>query len=408
MGARRSGRLRVVVLLATLAGTVTLGVLGGAPVGQDEAAKKEAGAKEDGGKKRKKGGLRIPGGARKKQEAGDPLAQADRKNAAKGKAAAKPGAGNAPAGVQAPQEPVWPFHYTMRIGGLDRPGLHVAYYPAREPFQAPVLLLLHESGPGHSGRDFEEPIEELKGKSLVGHLQEQGYALLVVDLRGHGGNERRALAAGDWAEMVGDLQLAYSFLVDRHNRGEINVGKLGVIGVGDGANLAVAWAAAPGGGVSSEGRLSDIGALVLVSPVAAVERLTLARTLPQIAARFPILALSGDRDEGSIQAVRDNQRVIERHRLSRVAYFDTSLHGGRLLSFFPKVVATVEKFLDDPVKFRRLDWEPRYLLTPIGYDGVDLVADTGFAAVGQGVNAQAKGAAAEKKGDAAAKARAKR
>jgi alpha-beta hydrolase superfamily lysophospholipase len=301
----------------------------------------------------------------------------------------------------------------MKVGGLDRPPLSVSYFPAREPFRAPVLMLLHESGPGHSGKDFEEPIDELKGKSLAGHFQEQGYAVLAVDLRGHGGNERRALAADEWPAMVGDLQLAYTFLVDRHNRGEINLGKLGVIAVGDSAILAAAWAAATGGGVSSEGRLSDIGALVLVSPTPGVDRLTLARLLPQIAARFPILAISGDRDEASIQAVRDNQRLIERHRLSRVAYFDTSLHGGRLLSFFPKVISTVEKFLDDPVKFRTLDWEPRYLLNPVGYDQADLVADSGFAPVGQAGNAQAqaqakaKGAAAEKGGEAA-KAPAKR
>jgi hypothetical protein len=103
--------------------------------------------------------------------------------------------------------------------------------------------------------------------------------------------------------------------------------------------------------------------------------------------------------------VRDNQRVIERHRLSRVAFFDTSLHGGRLLSFFPKVVPTVEKFLDDPVKYRTLDWEPRYLLTPIAYSQVELAADSGFAPIGQAAEAKAKADA--KQGEAKAKVPAK-
>jgi pimeloyl-ACP methyl ester carboxylesterase len=405
MGMRLAG-----VVLASVVATVSLGVMRAGPLPQDEAKPGAASGKKATEGAKKKGGLRIPAkrdaAAKKNDEGGDPLAKADRNARGQRKGAAAKGGGGQAAGAQVPQGPVWPFHYTMRIGGQDRPPLNIAYFPAREAFRAPVLMLVHESGPGHSGKDFDEPIDELKGKSLAGYLQEQGYALLVVDLRGHGGNERRALAANEWQAMIADLQLAYTFLVDRHNRGELNLGKMGVIAVGDTANLVAAWAAAPGGGVSSEGRLSDIGALILVSPVPLVERLALARLLPQIAARFPILALCGDRDEASIQAVRDNQRVIERHRLSRVAFFDTSLHGGRLLSFFPKVVPTVEKFLDDPVKFRTLDWEPRYLLAPIAYSQVELAADSGFAPVGQAAEAKAKADA--KQGEAKAKVPAKR
>ena len=66
--------------------------------------------------------------------------------------------------------------------------------------------------------------------------------------------------------MVDDLQAAYQFLVDRHNRGELNLARLGVVGLGEGANLAAAWAYLPGGGVSTEGRVTDIAGLVLVSP----------------------------------------------------------------------------------------------------------------------------------------------
>jgi pimeloyl-ACP methyl ester carboxylesterase len=233
-------------------------------------------------------------------------------------------------------------------------------------------------------------------------MQEQGYAVLVLDLRGHGANPRQTnLSAQDWRLMIGDLQNAYSFLVDRHNRGELNLARLAVVALGDGANLAAAWAASPGGGVSNEGRLSDIGALVLLSPVAEAPGLSLARILPSIATRFPLFALCGDRDQTSIQAVRDNQRVIERHRLSRVGYLDTSLHGGRLLAFFPKVAPGVERFLDDPVKNRRVDWEPRYLLEPVAYDGVVLVADSGFGPVDQAQARAAQDAKEAPKGPAA-------
>ena len=66
--------------------------------------------------------------------------------------------------------------------------------------------------------------------------------------------------------MAEDLQAAYVFLLDRHNRGDFNLAKLGVIALGEGANLAVAWAYQPGAAVSTEGRASDLNALVLLSP----------------------------------------------------------------------------------------------------------------------------------------------
>ena len=40
--------------------------------------------------------------------------------------------------------------------------------------------------------------------------------------------------------MVDDLQAAYQFLVDRHNRGKLNLAKFGVLALGEGANLAAA------------------------------------------------------------------------------------------------------------------------------------------------------------------------
>ena len=63
-----------------------------------------------------------------------------------------------------------------------------------------------------------------------------------------------------------DLQAGYFFLVDRHNRGDLNLAKLGVIALGDGANLVAAWAFQPGAAVTIEGRPSDLSALVLISP----------------------------------------------------------------------------------------------------------------------------------------------
>ena len=62
--------------------------------------------------------------------------------------------------------------------------------------------------------------------------------------------------------------LAYAFLIDRHNRRELNLAKFGLIAVGDGATLRPPGWPFDNGSVANPGRLGDVQALVLVSPAA--------------------------------------------------------------------------------------------------------------------------------------------
>ncbi len=308
-------------------------------------------------------------------QAADPLNKAavaaDANPAAKAMAEA---AEKARAKAQPVGPPKWPFHYKIKVAGGDGAPLAAHYYPAKVKFNAPVVMLVHDKGTGRAGKDWEEPLEDLKNLSLAEHLQEQGYSVLVPDLRYHGGNApRREPTPAEWRAMPADLQAFYLFLVDRHNRGELNLSKLGVIADGEAANLVAAWAAMPGAAVSSEGRVSDLSALVLISPVEDAGGIKLATAIPPIAPRVPILVVCGDRDQASIAVVKAAQPVIERQIKSKVSYIDTNLHGSRLVNFFPKVPAAIARFLDDPVKGRVIEWEPRYLLTPVGYQSEGVV-----------------------------------
>jgi alpha-beta hydrolase superfamily lysophospholipase len=282
-----------------------------------------------------------------------------------------------PAGAR----PEWPFHYRFRITGADGVALAATFFPSRAADRAPVVLLVHQTGTGHSSRDFERPIEGLKNETLAAHLQSLDYAVLLIDLRGHGGTARRELAAGAaaadvdnprrWAVLAGDLQTAYSFLIDRHNRRELNLGMFGVVGVGDGASLATVWAASPGAAVANPGRTTDLGALALVGPPLEVPGLRVAPSLASIAPRLPILLVTTNRDA---ELTKSAQPVVERNARSRVVPFETALAGDQLLRFEPKAVETLTKFLDDTVKFRRnVDWEPRYLLQPVAAVDVKLI-----------------------------------
>jgi len=362
-----------------VAASVALATVGVAALAQDRPRGADPAPAAKGGKakaKPRKGGLRIPAGpARKLQkDAGDPL---------------DPAAGPAGRGALAP---AWPFHYKFRLITDDGTAMNATYYPARIGPTSPAILLVHERG--GLAKDFQDPIDDLKGLGLAEALQGQGYAVLLVDFRGppprnpgqnanananananQAAEDREAASAIGWRGRAEDLQSAYQFLVDRHNRGELNLAKFGVVALGDGANLAARWAQLPGGATSSEGRISDLGALVLVSPAAGLPGRgpRLEATLAALAPRVPLLMMAGEKDAASREVVKVARPIVERQRLNKVVTYPTKLHGAQFVRFTAQVPATIQKFLDGAIKYRRDEWEPRYNLTPVAYSDALLV-----------------------------------
>src|SRR5208337_706935 len=370
-----------------------------------------------------RGRIRNQGGAPLKKvrpEAGDPLAKADGADP-KGKAKA------VAAGT---------YHYTFKLHSFDGSPLAASFYPSKLGSTAPVVMLVHEAN--RSRKDFEEPVAELKGQGLAEHLQEEGYAVFSMDLRGQGQNPRRALSASDRFLLAEDLQAAYVFLLDRHNRGDFNVAKLGMIAVGEGANLAVAWAYQPGAAVSTEGRPSDLNALVLISPYPAGFGYVLGHILPSLAPRIPLALLAGSKDNASKDAVESVRRLVlglpqqpqggdpgrnqaekkgalkkpkaeeqdGRLRLNKVELFPSSLHGYKLMRLEPKATPAIMRFLEPTIKLRPIDWEPRYNLIPVTVSEIQTVRHTQTPEKPAAKKGQAKAAEAPqpKEADAAGKA----
>jgi len=125
--------------------------------------------------------------------------------------------------------------------------------------------------------------------SLVARLQQAGqkpadpsFAVVTVDLRGHGTSTRQMAPNGQTRELDAaklsrndilamsayDMEAVRKLLVDKNDAGELNLNKLCLVGVGLGATVAVNWAAqdwaAPPLLVGKQGQ--DVKALVLVSP----------------------------------------------------------------------------------------------------------------------------------------------
>lgn len=270
------------------------------------------------------------------------------------------------------------FHYRFKIVVGDGEPLSAAYYPAKLGNTSPVVLLVHERE--RSSKDFEESIAELKKFSFAEDLQKQGYAVLAVDYRGHGASTpRRTLPKAEWPSVVNDLQTAYYCLVDRHNRGELNLAKLGVVALGEGANAAATWAAM-GGGVSGEGRTSDLGALVLVSPMvdAQAQNLPIKGPINALAARVPLDLVVGERDAASAALIDDGpasvKAVVRRYqRTNKVETFPSALHGYKLLQFEPNMTSAVYRFLETSIKVKVDEWDGRYLLTPVNYAEIKIL-----------------------------------
>src|SRR5205814_1325911 len=192
-------------------------------------------------------------------------------------------------------------------------------------------------------------------------------------LRGQGQNPRRVLSRDERSRIIEDLQAAYFFLVDRHNRGELNLAKLGVVALGDGANLTAAWAFQPGAAITTEGRPSDLSALALISPMPEGSGYVLGHVLASLAPRIPLLLLAGERDNASKDAVQAVRALVERARLNKVELYPSSLHGYKLLRLEPKVTATLFHFLDTTLRSRPVDWEPQYNLIPVTVSDIQTV-----------------------------------
>jgi dienelactone hydrolase len=314
-------------------------------------------------------------------EAGDPLAKA-------AGLAAKPASGA--------------FHYNFRLRSFDGTPLAASFYPAKSGgSSAPVVMLIHETG--RSRKDFEDAVQDLKGQGLAAHLQDLGYAVFTMDLRWQGQNPRKALTADERPKFMEDLQAGYIFLVDRHNRGDLNVAKLGVIGLGDGANLVANWAFQPGAAVSLEGHPADLSAVVLISPNPDGFGYVLGHVVASLAPRVPLMLLAGERDNPSKDAVTSVKQVVQRARLNKVELFPSSLHGYKLLRLEPKVVSSLFGFLDTTLKNRPVEWEPEYNLTPVTFGDPQVVANSKEADNTKEQAAAKKPAAAKPKAEEAKK-----
>jgi pimeloyl-ACP methyl ester carboxylesterase len=196
----------------------------------------------------------------------------------------------------------------------DRVVLKADYYPGANNKQTVPVIMLHMYG--GSRQDFA---------GLAARLQAEGHAVIVPDLRGHGDSTQRegstekldytSFKAADFIAMAavgGDVEAVKSYLVDRHNEGQLNIEALCLIGAEMGATVALAWSELdwswPVLATGKQGQ--DVKGLVLLSPVYNFKGLKITRALndPNVRSKLSVYIVVGKADA---RARRDAERLYK-------------------------------------------------------------------------------------------------
>jgi pimeloyl-ACP methyl ester carboxylesterase len=241
----------------------------------------------------------------------------------------------------------------------DNVQIAITYYPGTKGKESVPVVLLHEYGTMHNRTDFT--------KDLAPYLQMQGFAVVAVDLRGHGESTRvknpfgkdetldaAALAPNQFGLMVTeDMKAVRKFLWEKNNAGELNLDKLCLVGSEMGAMIAVDFALYDALAQEANPVLRPeykiglfVKALVLISPATSFKGMSMRRALQNTAVRrnISVLIIAGKRDNAALGEARRVYSMFERDhpkpnpdkKLEQQTLFftplDTSLQGAKLLA----------------------------------------------------------------------------
>ncbi len=189
---------------------------------------------------------------------------------------------------------------TLKAETVSAPDLfpiRFSYYPAladKNPdglSNAGVVILLH--GDKGSRINWDKGSAPAGQPTFPAVLQDQGYAVVTVDLRKHGQSvvegRQDPLQNDDYGKMAaGDLKAVKDFLQKEHQDKKLNMGKMAIVGAGFSAPVAVAFAEydwiqkphddSPVPAMRTP-RGQDVKAIILLSPDAAAGRLQTNKSL---------------------------------------------------------------------------------------------------------------------------------
>ncbi|MCH7768843.1 MAG: alpha/beta fold hydrolase [Nitrospinae bacterium] len=209
------------------------------------------------------------------------------------------------------------------LRAVDGVGIAATYYPPKSPGQKPSVILLHMLNRTRSDwADF----------ALA--LAQTDYAVLAIDLRGHGESTRevgswREFTPADFRAMVRDVEAAHEYLQDTP---EADSERLAVIGASIGANVALLYGS----------RDPSVKTLVLLSPGLDYRGVTTAEAMKTYGGR-PVLIAASREDAYSAQSSSTLDSLARgRHRL---ILYNGAGHGTRMFRKVPELKTTLLEWL---------------------------------------------------------------
>lgn len=279
----------------------------------------------------------------------------------------------------------------VKLQTRDGVELSATYYPspnAKDPTlgkQVTPVVLLHDE------KDTQGMFSSLAAKlqAMGRGRDEPTFAVMTVDLRGHGASTRQTapngqtrqldaakLGRGDILAMALDMEAVRGFLVGKNDEGELNLNKLCLVGVGLGATVAVNWAAkdwsAPPLLIGKQGQ--DVKALVLVSPQWKYRGIMMQQGLqsPALKKGAVWLLIYGEQDSEQTADARRIYRQLERFHpepenaqappsgLAQLPIRNSSLSGSALVNQIGRPIEdSIVEFLTTQVGDQDLPWSKR-------------------------------------------------
>ncbi|TVQ03650.1 MAG: alpha/beta hydrolase [Planctomycetaceae bacterium] len=256
----------------------------------------------------------------------------------------------------------------------DGVALRAYYFPSDIGQEAVPVMIIHE------WQGQASPYAP-----LVKKLQDLNCAVIVPELRGHGGSRQQMAAGGprtlDVAKMnkadvtamiTSDLETVKKFLVQENNAKKLNLNALAVIGVREGAVIAAQWAVRdlnfPSLGAIKQGQ--DVKAMVLISPDRVIKGVSLEEAFnDRMLGTLPFLIVYGESNRLASQSERLVKRLeTTKKRITRgdavglqSLPINTSLEGHPLVNDGPNVMPKIIEFLQAELiqNSARIPWVER-------------------------------------------------
>jgi pimeloyl-ACP methyl ester carboxylesterase len=218
--------------------------------------------------------------------------------------------------AEEPAEPVVPAApETITITAEDGLVLYGTFYPGAGSGSWPGLLLLHMNG--RSRQDWEP---------IVPALNEAGYAVLALDMRGHG----QTGSSKDWDRARGDLQRAWAYL---SGRPDVDADRTAIIGASIGANMALVTGALE----------PAVKTVVLLSPGLNYLGVTTDDAMVNYGSR-PVLLVASEEDQPAADSSRELHELAQGE--ARIEMYENAGHGTRMFTSRPELTDLLIGWLD--------------------------------------------------------------